>query len=98
MFVDHVCRLYGGVPLFVATDFDKSGLEICQRLTTVSDYMRENDLVKAAEVPVSLRDDLTEAMKDTDSPDAWDKVLYDMVAQGELNPENPGQGMDGEGI
>jgi hypothetical protein len=46
MFVDHVCRVCGGVPLFVATDFDKPGLEICLRLTTVSDYMREHDLVK----------------------------------------------------
>jgi hypothetical protein len=46
MFVDHVCRLLGGVPLFVAVDFDKPGLDIGLRLTTVSDYMRERDLVK----------------------------------------------------
>jgi hypothetical protein len=46
MFVDHVCRVCGGVPLYVAVDFDKPGLEIGQRLTTVSDYMREHDLVK----------------------------------------------------
>jgi hypothetical protein len=46
MYVDHVCRMLGGVPLFVAHDFDKSGFSICQRLTTVSDYARFNDLVK----------------------------------------------------
>jgi hypothetical protein len=44
--VDHVCRVNGGVPLFVAHDMDKAGFEICQRLTTVSDYAREHDLVK----------------------------------------------------
>src|SRR5262249_7084079 len=37
MFVDHVCRMAGGVPLFVAHDLDKAGFEISQRLTTVSD-------------------------------------------------------------
>jgi hypothetical protein len=46
MFVDQVCRVLGGVPLFTATDFDKSGPEIGLRLTTVSDAMREKDLVK----------------------------------------------------
>jgi hypothetical protein len=45
-FVDHVCRIAGGVPLFVAHDLDKSGFEISQRLTTVSDYAIEKDLVK----------------------------------------------------
>jgi len=34
--VDHVCRKNGGVPLFVAHDFDKSGFEICDCLTSVS--------------------------------------------------------------
>jgi hypothetical protein len=46
MYADHVCRVGGGVPLFTAHDMDKSGFEIAQRLTTVSDYARENDLVK----------------------------------------------------
>jgi hypothetical protein len=45
-YVDHVCRLNGGVPLFVAHDFDKAGFEISQRLTSISDHARENDLVK----------------------------------------------------
>jgi hypothetical protein len=45
-FVDHVCRVNGGVPLHIAHDMDKSGFEIAQRLTTVSDYAREKDLVK----------------------------------------------------
>jgi hypothetical protein len=45
-FVDHVCRVNGGVPLFVAHDFDKSGFEISQRLTSISSHARENDLVK----------------------------------------------------
>ncbi len=44
-FVDHVCRVDGGVPLFVVHDFDKSGFEISQRLTTVSDWAEENDRV-----------------------------------------------------
>jgi hypothetical protein len=34
--VDHVCRVGGGVPLFVVHDFDKSGFEISKCLTTVS--------------------------------------------------------------
>jgi hypothetical protein len=46
MYVDHVCRMGGGVPLFVAHDFDKPGFEISQRLTTVSDHAVDNDLVK----------------------------------------------------
>jgi hypothetical protein len=45
-YVDHVCRVNGGVPLFVAHDFDKAGFEISQRLTSISDHARENDLVK----------------------------------------------------
>jgi hypothetical protein len=45
-FVDEVCAVGRGVPLFVVTDFDKYGFEIAQRLTTVSDWARENDLVK----------------------------------------------------
>lgn len=44
-FVDHVCRVDGGVPLFVVHDFDKSGFEISQRLTTVSDWAEDNDRV-----------------------------------------------------
>ena len=36
----------GGVPLFTAHDMDKAGFEIAQRFTTISDYARENDLVK----------------------------------------------------
>src|SRR5262249_31386906 len=46
MYVDHVCRVNGGVPLFVAHDFDKAGFEIAQCLTKVSQYARDNDLVK----------------------------------------------------
>jgi hypothetical protein len=46
MFVDYVCRVNGGVPLYVAHDMDKAGFEICQRLTTISDHAREHDLVK----------------------------------------------------
>jgi hypothetical protein len=45
-FVDHVCRVNGGVPLFIAHDFDKAGFEIAKCLTKVSDYAREQDLVK----------------------------------------------------
>ena len=44
-FVDHVCRVDGGVPLFVVHDFDKSGFEISQRLTTVSEWAEINDRV-----------------------------------------------------
>jgi hypothetical protein len=46
MYVDHACRMAGGVPLFTAHDFDKAGFEIAQRLTSVSDHARDNDLVK----------------------------------------------------
>jgi hypothetical protein len=45
-YVDHVCRINGGVPLFVVHDFDKAGFEISQRLTRVSDWSRDNDLVR----------------------------------------------------
>ncbi len=45
-YVDHVCRVNGGVPLFIMHDFDKAGFEISQRLTTISDYAFDNDLVK----------------------------------------------------
>jgi hypothetical protein len=43
--VDEVCRVDGGVPLFVVHDFDKAGFEISQRLTTVSDWAEEFDRV-----------------------------------------------------
>jgi hypothetical protein len=46
MYVDHVCRMNGGVLLFVAHDMDKAGFEISQRLTTISDHAWDNDLVK----------------------------------------------------
>jgi hypothetical protein len=45
-YVDHVCRILGGVPLFVVHDFDKFGFEISQRLTTLSDHAIEKGLVK----------------------------------------------------
>ncbi|MBL8815965.1 MAG: hypothetical protein JNL58_08030 [Planctomyces sp.] len=44
-FVDHVCRVDGGVPLFVVHDFDKSGFEISKRLTSVSDWAEVQDRV-----------------------------------------------------
>ena len=44
-FVDHACRVNGGVPLFVVHDFDKSGFEISKRLTSVSDWAEEQDRV-----------------------------------------------------
>jgi hypothetical protein len=44
-FVDQVCAVGNGVPLFVVHDFDKAGFEISQRLTTVSDWAEENDRV-----------------------------------------------------
>jgi hypothetical protein len=44
-YVDKVCRVHGGVPLFVVHDFDKSGFEISQRLTRVSDWAEDNDRV-----------------------------------------------------
>lgn len=46
MFADQACRSAGGVPLIVFHDMDKAGFEISQRLTTISDHARENDLVK----------------------------------------------------
>jgi hypothetical protein len=44
-FVDEVCRIDGGVPLYVVHDFDKAGFEISQRLTTVSQWAEEKDRV-----------------------------------------------------
>jgi hypothetical protein len=44
-FVDEVCRVGGGVPLFVVHDLDKAGFEISQRLTSVSDWAEEYDRV-----------------------------------------------------
>jgi hypothetical protein len=45
-FVDEVCALGRGVRLLTAHDFDKPGFEIGQRLTSVSSWAEENDLVK----------------------------------------------------
>ena len=44
-FVDEVCSVGSGVPLLVVHDFDKSGFEISQRLTSVSDWAEANDRV-----------------------------------------------------
>lgn len=44
-FVDEVCAVGTGVPLFVVHDFDKAGFEISQRLTSVSDWAEDNDRV-----------------------------------------------------
>jgi len=44
-FVDEVCAIGGGVPLLVVHDFDKSGFEISQRLTTASAAAVETDRV-----------------------------------------------------
>jgi hypothetical protein len=44
-FVDEICAVGNGVPLFVVHDFDKAGFEIAQRLTTVSDWAMLNDRV-----------------------------------------------------
>jgi len=44
-FVDQVCRVDGGVPLFVVHDMDKAGFEISVRLTSVSDWARKADRV-----------------------------------------------------
>jgi hypothetical protein len=44
-FVDHVCYVGGGVPLYVVHDFDKHGFEIRNRLTTVSDTADEQGTV-----------------------------------------------------
>jgi hypothetical protein len=45
-YADHVCRMNGGVPLFIWHDMDKSGFEIALRLTSVSDWAEEYDLVR----------------------------------------------------
>ena len=44
-YVDCVCHVNGGTPLFVAHDMDKSGFEISQRLTSVSEWAEEKDRV-----------------------------------------------------
>ena len=44
-FVDAVCAVNGGVPLYSVHDFDKAGFEISQRLTKVSDWAEEHDRV-----------------------------------------------------
>jgi hypothetical protein len=44
-FVDEVCAVGTGVPLFVGHDLDKAGFEISQRLTKVSDWAVEYDRV-----------------------------------------------------
>ena len=43
---DHVCRVGGGVPLFIVHDFDKAGFEIAQNLTSVSERAEEAGLVR----------------------------------------------------
>jgi hypothetical protein len=44
-FVDEVCAQGNGVPLLIVHDFDKSGFEISQSLTRVSEAAREKDRV-----------------------------------------------------
>lgn len=44
-YVDRVCAVHGGVPLFIVHDFDKFGFEISQCLTSVSSRAEENDRV-----------------------------------------------------
>jgi hypothetical protein len=44
-FVDHVCRIDGGVPLFVVHDFDLHGFCIGARLTSVSEQAEEQGRV-----------------------------------------------------
>jgi hypothetical protein len=44
-FVDEVCRILGGVPLFILRDFDKAGFQIAIRLTTVGAWAEESDMV-----------------------------------------------------
>lgn len=44
-YVDHVCRVNGGVPLFVVHDFDVFGFFIGARLTSVSWQAEEQDRV-----------------------------------------------------
>ena len=46
--VDHVCRVGGGVPLFIVHDFDKAGFEISKCLTTVSEWAEMNDRVTSS--------------------------------------------------
>lgn len=43
--VDHVCRVDGGVPLFIVHDFDKYGFEIAECLTKISDTAAWTDRV-----------------------------------------------------
>ena len=43
-FIDHVCH-EDGVPLLAVHDCDKAGFEIAQRLTSVSDWAREQDRI-----------------------------------------------------
>ncbi|WP_145081741.1 toprim domain-containing protein [Aureliella helgolandensis] len=43
--VDHVCRVDGGVPLFVVHDFDEAGFQIASCLTSESEYALDNDRV-----------------------------------------------------
>ena len=44
-FVDEMCRVDGGVPLFILRDFDKAGFQIAKRLTTVGAWAESNDMV-----------------------------------------------------
>ena len=44
-YVDHVCRVNGGVPLFVVHDLDYPGFLIASRLTTVSEQAEEQNRV-----------------------------------------------------
>jgi hypothetical protein len=44
-FIDEFCSEHDGVPLLVIHDFDKSGFEIAQRLTTVSELAEQTDRV-----------------------------------------------------
>lgn len=44
--VDELCAVDDGVPLLVAHDFDKAGLEISQNLTAVSEAARESNRVR----------------------------------------------------
>ena len=44
--VDELCAVGCGVPLLVAHDFDKAGLEISQNLTAVSEAARESNRVR----------------------------------------------------
>lgn len=44
-YVDQVCAMHGGVPLFVVHDMDKAGFEIAQRLTQVSAWAEAYDRI-----------------------------------------------------